>query len=127
MMRISTLFFCLLLAAAAVGRYKAEAAVRADKSAISEIEQQIREEQQKISELKLEVDVLESGPRLARLASHRLALVPARPVQLADAGDMASLIDAGPARFIQPARGGNSDFIGNAIAMADFGTPGANH
>lgn len=121
MMRISTLFFCLLLAAAAVGRYKAEAGVRADRAAILEVEQQIAEEEQKIGELKLQVEVLESGPRLAQLATHRLDLVPAQPVQLADAREFAYLLDTDYRRQTAPAAGGDSDFIINAIAMADFG------
>lgn len=123
MLRISTLFFCLLLAAAAVGRYKAEANVRADKAEIRSIESQIAAEEQKISELKLQVEVLESGPRLAQLASHRLDLVPARSAQLADARKFAMLIEAGDAATIAPRSRGNGDFIINAIAMADFGQP----
>lgn len=126
MIRLSTLFFCLLLAAAAVGRYKAEANVRADRAEIEAIEMQILEEEQRISELRLEVEVLESGPRLKQLAAGRLDLSPMRSTQLADAEQFASLVSidgAAPRRNYTPRPDG--DFIIDAIAMAGFGQPAA--
>ena len=52
-MRVSTIIFCLFLALAAAGRYKAEAGVRADKAEIRKMEQQMRVERDAISALRL--------------------------------------------------------------------------
>jgi hypothetical protein len=122
MIRISTIFFCLLLAAAAAGRYQAEAKVRADKAEIRDIEQQIEMEEQQISKLKLEVEVLESGQRLSQLAVHKLDLTSMKPYQLHTADEFAALLEL-PVDTASGQQDKNGDFILDAIAMADFATP----
>lgn len=120
MIRISTIFFCLLLAAAAAGRYRAEATVRADRQAIEKLEQEIRAEEQEISALQMQVEVLESGPRLAELAYSELNLRAVAPDQLTRTDEFARLagiaVEAPAERRYRP----GSDFIINAIAMADY-------
>ncbi|WP_306249818.1 hypothetical protein [Parvularcula sp. IMCC14364] len=120
MIRFATIFFCLLLAAAAAGRYQAEAGVRAQKAEIQSVEQRIAEEEAAISQLDLQVEVLESAERLARLSAQRLVLAPVHSDQLHTAEEFASLLrlDLPDAGTLAPAR--KNDFIVDAIAMADF-------
>lgn len=123
MIRVSTIFFCLLLAAAAAGRYQAEAKVRADKLEINKLEEQIADEEYRIGQLQLEVEVLESGQRLSQLAARELALTSVKPYQLQTADEFALLLEMPVAAVAQPAVDVNSDFIVDAIAMADFAKP----
>ncbi len=118
MIRISTIFFCLLLAAAAVGRYRAEASVRAERAEIDQIEQGIKQEQARISKLQLEVEVLESPKRLAQLGAANKNLQPIQPHQVLTAEKFAALMGDEAAQD-QPA---NESFIVDAIAMSDLGT-----
>ena len=121
MIRITTIFFCLVLAAAAAGRYQAEAKLRADRDEVRRLDQQIDTQSDIIKDLQLEVEVLESAPRLTRLAQENLALNALQPEQLVTVQEMAGLLDMDkrvtPVKRTKPA----SDLIGNAIAMADFG------
>ncbi len=120
MMRISTIFFCVLLAAAAAGRYRAEASVRADKAEIDKIDAEIAEEERQISKLDLEVEVLESSARLSQLALHRLELTSVKPYQLHTADQFARVISVDIPDPLPTRAQETEDFIVNAIAMADF-------
>ncbi len=122
MMKISTIIFCVFLALAAAGRYKAEAGVRADKADIRAMEREIRDEKAAIEELRLQVEVLESQPRLTDLARRYTDLEPIRPEQLKTARDFAGLISDDPSavQSLDP-KPANTELITNAIAFADFG------
>ncbi len=120
MMRISTIFFCVLLAATVAGRYQAVATVRADKKEIRAIEAQIEEEERRVSQLNLDVQVLESTTRISQLSQHRLDLTTVKPYQLSTAEDFATLI-AMPLPMARPVfEQQDQDFILDAIAMADI-------
>ncbi|MGV6802428.1 MAG: hypothetical protein ACWA5L_10945 [bacterium] len=122
MIRLSTIFFCLLLAAAAAGRYQAEASVRADKKEMHRIEQKIEAEKQVINQLQMEVEVLESGARLAALTQQYLELEAVKPRQLHRLDDFARIAGIASPQTPEPSYDEQADFIVNAIAMADFGT-----
>ena len=68
MVRITTLFLCLLLAAAAAGRYRAEESVSDLKKELQRTNISILEEAQNIKILRAEVAYLESPGRLAKIA-----------------------------------------------------------
>ena len=123
MIRISTIFFCFLLAAAAAGRYQAEATVRADKVEIRALDEKISDEEHRISQLQLEVEVLESGQRLSQLAVHKLELTSVKPFQLKNADEFAALLEIPMNKTARPARVKEGDFIIDAIAMANFAAP----
>ncbi|MCI5048157.1 MAG: hypothetical protein MRY59_11710 [Aquisalinus sp.] len=120
MIRLATIFFCLLLAAAAAGRYQAEAGVRAQKAEIERIEGLISEEEVAISQLDLQVEVLESAERLSRLSAQRLSLAPVQAEQLHTAEEFAALLTVEMPQDMKSVPANNSDFIVDAIAMADF-------
>ena len=120
MMRFSTIFFCILLAAAAAGRYQAEAGVRAQKAEIEAIEQEIAVEQELVEQLDLEVEVLESSSRLSQLAVHRLDLTAVKPYQLQTAEEFAAILEVDTPEPSPLFRDRSNDFIVDAIAMADF-------
>jgi len=83
MMRVTTIFFCLLLAGAAAGRYRAEVAVRGVEERLDALENAAAEERGKIQVLRNEVAYLESPERLAALARENdLALAPMRGEQI---------------------------------------------
>ena len=116
MIRFSTIFFCLILAAAAVGRYRAEAGVRAERDNISRIEQQIDRQRAKISKLQLEVEVLESPKRLTELGATRDGLRPIQPRQVLTAEKFAALMGEENTHSGE----GSEHFIADAIVMADI-------
>ena len=76
MIRISTIFLCLLLAAAAAGRYQAEVAVREARSELRNLEEQKAKELRAIQMLRAEVAYLESPDRLAKIARSETELRP---------------------------------------------------
>ncbi len=121
MMRISTIFFCILLAAAAAGRYRAEANVRAYKAEIRKIESEIEAHEEKISELDIQVESLEGSERLLRqLTVQRMSLASVKPYQLQTAREFAGVISVEMPTVVPATDKSNEDFIVNAIAMADF-------
>ncbi|WP_031551094.1 hypothetical protein [Parvularcula oceani] len=117
MMRIVTPILCLALAAAAAGRYHAEADVRAARSELSEVEAARLAEEEKAQRLRLEVEVLESAARLEELNAQTIKLAPARAEQLTTRSEFAERIGrpAGRDDSVDAA----SDIIGNAITMSD--------
>ena len=87
MMRLTTLLLCLILAAAAAGRYKAESAVRDSRAELRRLD---REKSATISEIQLlraEVAYLESPERLAAIADRATDLEPLSGAQLLTADD----------------------------------------
>ena len=87
MMRLTTLILCLILAAAAAGRYKAETSVRDARSEIRALDRQKAEELSSIQVLRTEVAFLERPERLAGIADSVSALAPLTGAQLMTAED----------------------------------------
>lgn len=87
-MRFTTFLLCLILAAAAAGRYKAEIAVREAKNEARELERQKTEELSSIQVLRAEVAYLERPERLAEIAGMVTGLVPLSGAQLMTAEDL---------------------------------------
>ncbi len=67
-MRLTTLLLCLILAAAAAGRYKAEDEVRDARSEVRELDAKKARELSSIQVLRAEVAFLERPERLAEIA-----------------------------------------------------------
>ena len=88
MMRFTTFLLCLILAAAAAGRYKAEIAVREAKSEARALERQKAEELSSIQVLRAEVAFLERPERLAEIAQSVTGLAPLDGAQLMTAEDL---------------------------------------
>jgi hypothetical protein len=88
MMRFTTFLLCLILAAAAAGRYKAEVAVREAKSEARELERQKAKELSSIQVLRAEVAYLERPERLAAIAEGVTGLAPLSGAQLVTAEDL---------------------------------------
>ena len=120
MMRISTIVFCMILAATAAGRYRAEANVRANKAEIDRIEAEIQEEEKRISKLELEVQVLESTSRISQLSSKKLELKAVRPEQMATAEEFAALVEVPVSSSEKEKQPHSEDFILDALAMAEL-------
>ncbi len=88
MMRFTTFLLCLILAAAAAGRYKAEVAVRDAKSEVRALDRQKAEELSGIQVLRAEVAYLERPERLAEIAQSVTGLEPLTGAQLMTAEDL---------------------------------------
>lgn len=87
MMRFTTFLLCLILAAAAAGRYKAETAVRDAKSEIRALDRLKSEELSSIQVLRTEVAFLERPQRLTEIAGSVSGLAPLTGAQLMTAED----------------------------------------
>jgi cell division protein FtsL len=119
MFRITTIFLCILLAAAAVGRYRAEQSVQKTRMELERLETARLDEVQQIQLLRAEVAYLENPERLAKIARAKTDLRPSEPVQmvsvqqfsLAMTGEDGPQIDNGAAP---------SEIITNAIAMVQL-------
>jgi hypothetical protein len=119
MIRITTIFLCVLLAAAAFGRYRAEVSVRELREDIERIEMSMADETRAIQMLRAEIAYLENPDRLAKIADAKTDLRPSESVQFVNAREFAALLgddsyvaeeDAVPAP--------DGDVIRNALAMA---------
>lgn len=95
MMRFTTFLLCLILAAAAAGRYKAEIAVREAKSEARALERQKAQELSSIQVLRAEVAYLERPERLAEIAEGHTGLEPLSGAQLMTAEDLELAFAAG--------------------------------
>lgn len=87
MLRFTMLLLCLILAAAAAGRYKAEAAVREMRSELRQLDGAKADELTKIQVLRAEVAYLESPERLSAIATKMTNLAPLTGAQLLTAED----------------------------------------
>ncbi|MBI1366757.1 MAG: hypothetical protein GC153_12485 [Alphaproteobacteria bacterium] len=119
MIRITTILLCLMLAAAAWGRYRAEASVREARREIHTLDQEKAKELSSIQTLRAEVAFLESPDRLAKIASDVTDLEPLASNQLLTAEDFVAEFGSGktPAP-VAPSRS-DGDFVAHALAMAD--------
>lgn len=119
MIRITTIFLCILLAAAAFGRYRAEVSVRELRKDIESLETSQIEELRSIQMLRAEIAFLENPDRLARVAEAKTDLRPSGADQIVNARQFAAnfsdeeIIDEG-------APAPESDVILNALAMAQL-------
>ena len=87
MLRLTMLLLCFVLAGAAAGRYKAEAAVRETRSELRSLEREKAEEATKIQVLRAEVAYLENPERLSAIAGKMTGLEPMSGAQLLTADD----------------------------------------
>jgi hypothetical protein len=96
MMRLTMILLCFILAAAAAGRYKAEAAVRETRLELRRLEHAKTEETSSIQALRAEVAYLESPERLAGVADAVTDLKPLSGAQLLTAEDFVASFGGGP-------------------------------
>lgn len=87
MMRLTMILLCLLLAAAAAGRYQAEAAVRETRAELQRLDREKTKALTSIQLLRAEVAYLESPDRLAEIAAKATNLAPLSGAQLMTADD----------------------------------------
>ena len=120
MIRITTIFLCVLLAAAAFGRYKAEISVRELREDIQRIEVSKVEEQRAIQMLRAEIAYLENPDRLAKVAETKTELRPSTGEQLVKAHEFASLFGDESYIAAEEAPAPAGDVIRNALAMAQL-------
>ena len=123
MIRITMVLLCLMLAAAAAGRYQAEVRVKQLREEINAIERAKVQEATEIQLLRAEIAYLESPERLAAIAGKVTALEPMSGRQLMTADDFIVAFGGGdnedgkgPLRRPAPPTG---DTIMQAIAMVD--------
>ncbi len=89
MMRLTMILLCLMLAAAAAGRYQAEAAVRETRVELKRLDREKSRELTQIQVLRAEIAYLESPERLASIAANMTDLAPLSGSQLVSATDFA--------------------------------------
>ncbi len=87
MVRVTMIFLCLILAAAAAGRYQAEVRVRQAREALAEIEAAKAREEEQIRLLRAEIAYLEGPERLSLIAEKVTELKPLTGAQLMTAED----------------------------------------
>lgn len=120
MIRITTIFLCILLAAAAAGRYRAEVSVRETRQELQRIEAEKAEELRSIQMLRAEVAYLENPERLAKIAAAKTDLRPSAQGQTFTAQQFAAAFDRGELLSDEEITAPKSDVILNAIAMAQL-------
>lgn len=118
MIRITTIFLCIVLAAAAFGRYRAEVSVRELREEIDRIETSQVEELRSIQMLRAEIAYLENPERLAKLAEAKTELRPSSGEQVLSAQEFAAAF--GMEGEASDADAPESDVILNAMAMAQL-------
>lgn len=120
MVRITMIFLCLLLAAAAAGRYKAEVSVRESREQIHQLKEEKGAELRKIQTLRAELAYLESPERLARIAEKKTDLRPLESSQLLTSEQFVAAFGDPQA---SPSKGQDKlddAIILHALAMADL-------
>ena len=119
MVRATMMLLCLLLLAAAAGRYKAEVSVREARAEIRDLEGAKTEELSQIKILRAEIAYLENPDRLARLAARHTDLEPLAGSQLVTADEFLLALGAGPDEDFTREAPSGGDVIKHALAMAD--------
>lgn len=120
MIRITTIFLCLLLAAAAAGRYRAEVSVKEARSELKRLEISKLEELRSIQMLRAEVAYLENPDRLSKIAEAKTDLRPSARDQLLTARQFAVIMKGAEGEAVGKADNAPADVITNAIAMAQL-------
>lgn len=118
MIRITTIFLCIVLAAAAFGRYRAEVSVRELREEIDKIETSQIEELRSIQMLRAEIAYLENPDRLAKIADVKTDLRPSKSEQLMNAREFA--VAFGLEEEAPEEGSPQHDVILNAMAMAQL-------
>lgn len=119
MIRITTIFLCLLLAAAAAGRYRAEESVRKTRAELEKLETSRLEELRSIQMLRAETAYLENPERLAKIAEAQTDLRPSAPDQTLSARQFAAAMGDDAPSQDEDAPVPDS-VIANALAMAQL-------
>ncbi|NOX96090.1 MAG: hypothetical protein GXP04_13650 [Alphaproteobacteria bacterium] len=120
MIRITTIFLCLLLAAAAAGRYRAEVSVKETRSELKRLELSKVEELRSIQILRADVAYLENPQRLSEIANSKTDLRPSERGQILTAREFAVLMNGVEFDEKSDPDFTPSDVITNAIAMAQI-------
>lgn len=120
MIRITTIFLCMLLAAAAAGRYRAEVSVKEARSELKRLEISKWEELRSIQMLRAEVAYLENPDRLSKIAMAKTDLRPSAREQLLTARQFAVIMNGAEGEADVEAAPVPADVITNAIAMAQL-------
>ncbi len=118
MIRIATIFLCMLLAAAAAGRYRAEVSVKETRAEIKRLEISKAQELESIQMLRAEVAYLENPNRLSKIAQAKTDLRPSVQDQLLNARQFATKMDGEFDEKLPSQDRAPIDAISNAIAMA---------
>lgn len=118
MIRITTLFLCVLLAAAAWGRYRAEEEVRKTRAELEKLEISAIDERRAIQMLRAEIAYLENPARLAKVADMRTDLRPSDQSQLLSARQFVVAMGGDDAMTEELDAPPPSNVITNAVAMA---------
>jgi len=120
MIRITTIFLCFLLAAAAAGRYRAEVSVKETRSELKRLELSKVEELRSIQILRADVAYLENPQRLSEIANSKTDLRPSERGQILTAREFAVLMNGVEFDEKSDPDFTPSDVITNAIAMAQI-------
>ena len=120
MIRIATIFLCILLAAAAAGRYRAEVSVREARQELEKLETSKLEELRSIQMLRAEIAYLENPNRLAKIAEAKTDLRPSLGEQRMTAPQfVAAFGDGAGFDGLEPSPA-ESDVILHALKMAQL-------
>lgn len=120
MIRITTIFLCMLLAAAAFGRYRAEVSVRELHEDIERIESSQVEALRSIQMLRMEIAYLENPERLAKIAAAKTDLRPSNGDQLVNAREFAAAFGVEDDLADEDRVPDEGDVILHALAMAQM-------
>ncbi|GEM_PF-1321674 len=120
MFRITTLFLCILLTAAAVGRYRAEESVRKARSELEKLETSRLEELERIQILRAEIAYLDNPERLAKIARSETDLRPTSREQMVSQRQFAAAMTGETSPTPAEDAPVPSEAITNAIAMAQL-------
>ncbi len=120
MIRIATIFLCMLLAAAAAGRYRAEVSVKETRAELKRLEISKTQELQSIQMLRAEVAYLENPNRLSKIAEAKTDLRPSVQDQMLNARQFATKMDGSAEGELPYQDRAPIDAISNAIAMAQL-------
>lgn len=122
MIRISTIFLCMLLAAAAFGRYRAEVSVKETRQEIERLDEAQQEARRAIQMLRAEIAYLENPERLARIAEAKTDLRPSDGLQTLSARQFAAAFGADDAMGVpEGKKPAEQDVILHALTMAQLG------
>jgi len=120
-MRFTLILLCFILAAAAAGRYQAEAAVRETRAELKRLDRAKETELSSIQVLRAEVAYLENPDRLSEIAENLTTLEPLSGAQLMTAEDFELAFGEG-----EPVDDdGKQAGAAKPVEVADLGAAGA--
>lgn len=117
-MKYISVFLVGLLIVVVVGRFCAEAQVRAGELAMEDLREEEKSLSLEIERVRLDVEVLENAGRLSELNASQLALGTVRAEQLLDDRDFATVLGLS-SEEIEDEVHKDADVIGNVIGMID--------